>query len=176
MALKFSITFVLAAIQLDVSESSSHFLIHLRNSAHRTGSCQLFPHAKQNVCPQRHVTGRDSTCWTLITLLQSGLGHHLNSLLHYKEKLSLLIDEFQIVSSTSFYLNKAVCYQVLIFGSHFGIRHEFHDGGVINQHFTIVSGTRNRLTNAFRHDLHCKIFRPTRKAKTMAAFQPRHDG
>ena len=75
-------TLVLAAIQLEVSESSSHFLIHLRRRVQRTGSCQLLPQAKQNVCPQRQVTGRDSTCCTRITLLQSGLGHHLNNLLH----------------------------------------------------------------------------------------------
>ena len=78
-------TLVLAAIQLDVSESSSHFLIHLRRRLQRTGSCQLLPQAKQNVWLQRHVTGRDSTCCTRITLEQSGLGHHLNNLWHWNE-------------------------------------------------------------------------------------------
>lgn len=39
-------TFVLAAIQLDVSLSSSHFLIHFFSHLHLTGSCQFSPHAK----------------------------------------------------------------------------------------------------------------------------------
>lgn len=39
-------TFVLAAIQLDVSLSSSHFFIHFRNHIHLTGSCQFSPQAK----------------------------------------------------------------------------------------------------------------------------------
>lgn len=73
---------MLAAIQLEVSESSSHFLIHLRRRAQRTGSCQLLPQAKQNVWPQRHVTGRASTCCTRITDEQSGLGHHRSNRLH----------------------------------------------------------------------------------------------
>ena len=40
------LTFVLAAIQFDVSLSSSHFFIHLRSHLHLTGSCQFSPHAK----------------------------------------------------------------------------------------------------------------------------------
>lgn len=39
-------TLVLAAIQLEVSLSSSHFLIHFLSHLHWTGSCQFSPHAK----------------------------------------------------------------------------------------------------------------------------------
>lgn len=40
------LTLVLAAIQLDVSLSSSHFLIQRFNQRQRAGSCQFSPHAK----------------------------------------------------------------------------------------------------------------------------------
>lgn len=39
-------SFVLAAIQLEVSLSSSHFLIHFFNHLHLTGSCQFSPQLK----------------------------------------------------------------------------------------------------------------------------------
>lgn len=52
---------VLAAIQFDVSESSSHFLIHFLRYLHKTGSCQFSPHSKQNTWPHLQLTGRDST-------------------------------------------------------------------------------------------------------------------
>nr|CAD7257264.1 unnamed protein product [Timema shepardi] len=42
-------TLVLADIQLDVSESSSHFLIHFLSKWHLTGSCQFSPQEKQKV-------------------------------------------------------------------------------------------------------------------------------
>jgi len=84
-------TFVLAAIQLEVSESSSHFLIHFLSRWHLTGSCQFSPQAKQNVWVHLQVTGRASTYCTLIALLQSGDGHHLNNLLHCKWKPNLHI-------------------------------------------------------------------------------------
>lgn len=77
------ITLVLAAIQFDVSESSSHFLIHFLNKLHLTGSCQFSPHTKQNKCKHRQITGLESIYCALITLLQSGDGHHRNSRLHY---------------------------------------------------------------------------------------------
>lgn len=54
-------SFVLAAIQFDVSESSSHFLIHFLRYLQSTGSCQFSPHSKQNTCPHLQTTGRDST-------------------------------------------------------------------------------------------------------------------
>lgn len=76
------ITFVLAAIQLDVSESSSHFFIHLLSKWHFTGSCHASPQAKQNVWRHLHTTGRASTCETFIALLQSGDGHQRSNLLH----------------------------------------------------------------------------------------------
>jgi len=82
-------TFVLAAIQLEVSESSSHFFIHFLSRWHLTGSCQFSPQAKQNVCVHLQVTGRASTYCTLIALLQSGEGHHLNNRLHCKWKSNL---------------------------------------------------------------------------------------
>lgn len=75
-------TLVLAAIQLDVSESSSHFLIHFLNKLHFTGSCQFSPHTKQNTCKHRQITGLESIYWALITLLQSGEGHQRKSRLH----------------------------------------------------------------------------------------------
>lgn len=77
------ITLVLAAIQFEVSESSSHFLIHFLNKLHLTGSCQFSPHTKQNTCKHRQITGFESIYWALITLLQSGDGHQRNNLLHY---------------------------------------------------------------------------------------------
>ena len=77
VALQVGHSLVFADIQLDVSESSSHFLIHFLIRWQRTGSCQFSEQAKQNLCPHRHVTGRDSTWDTLIALVQSGLGHHL---------------------------------------------------------------------------------------------------
>ena len=43
-------TFVFAAIQFDVSLSSSHFRIHFRSQKHFTGSCQFWPHAKLKQC------------------------------------------------------------------------------------------------------------------------------
>lgn len=61
VTLHFGHSFVFAAIQLDVSESSSHFLIHFFKKRHSTGSCQFSPHSKQNTCAHLHVTGRDST-------------------------------------------------------------------------------------------------------------------
>lgn len=84
VTLHFGHSFVLAAIQFDVSESSSHFFIHFFSQWHFTGSCQFSPQWKQNVCEHLQVTGFDSTYWTFIALLQSGDGHHLNSLLHWK--------------------------------------------------------------------------------------------
>lgn len=73
---------VFAAIQLLVSESSSHFLIHFLSKWHFTGSCQFSPHEKQNVWLHLHVTRCGSTYCTFIALLQSGEGHHLNKRLH----------------------------------------------------------------------------------------------
>lgn len=77
------ITLVLAAIQFEVSESSSHFFIHFLSKLHLTGSCQFSPHTKQNTCKHRQITGLDSIYWALITLLQSGDGHQRNNRLHY---------------------------------------------------------------------------------------------
>lgn len=79
-------TFVLAAIQLDVSESSSHFFIHFFKISHFTGSCQFSPQEKQNTCPHLQLTGRHSLYCTFMTLLQSGEGHHRKSLLHWTKK------------------------------------------------------------------------------------------
>lgn len=73
---------VLAAIQLDVSESSSHFLIHFFSQQHLTGSCQFSPHAKQKTCPHLQLTGRESPYDTLIAYVQSTDGHQRNSWLH----------------------------------------------------------------------------------------------
>lgn len=84
------LTLVLAAIQFEVSESSSHFLIHRLRRLHLTGSCQFSPQEKQNVWLHLHVTGRHSTCKTLIALLQSGEGHHLKRRLHYRDKCTCL--------------------------------------------------------------------------------------
>lgn len=61
VTLHFGHSFVLAAIQFDVSESSSHFLIHFLRYLHKTGSCQFSPHSKQNMWPHLQATGRDST-------------------------------------------------------------------------------------------------------------------
>lgn len=61
VTLHFGHSFVFAAIQFDVSESSSHFLIHFFKNLHKTGSCQFSPHSKQNVWPHLQATGRDST-------------------------------------------------------------------------------------------------------------------
>ena len=77
---------VLADIQFEVSESSSHFLIHFFIKWQRTGSCQFSEQAKQKVWPQRHLTGRASTWDTLTALGQLGAEHHLIKRLHWKRK------------------------------------------------------------------------------------------
>jgi len=46
-------TRVLAAIQFDVSLSSSHFLIHFLSHLHWTGSCQFSPQLK--LCKPTHT-------------------------------------------------------------------------------------------------------------------------
>ncbi|KAJ8975508.1 hypothetical protein NQ317_010623 [Molorchus minor] len=61
VALHLGHSFVLAAIQLDVSESSSHFFCHFLSRAHLTGSCQFSPQAKQKTWLHLHATGFDST-------------------------------------------------------------------------------------------------------------------
>ena len=53
---------VLAEIQLLVSLSSSHFLIHFLIRWHRTGSCQFSLQLKQKEWVHRHLTGLASTC------------------------------------------------------------------------------------------------------------------
>ena len=102
-------SFVLALIQLDVSESSIHFWSHffkygqqiwnkgkrLQKTAQKsqmklgflTGSCWSFMQTKQNECPHEHVTVLASTCGTLITFSQFGEGHHFNKLLHSTKEL-----------------------------------------------------------------------------------------
>lgn len=82
-------SFVLAAIQLDVSESSSHFLIHLRSRRHCTGSCHCSPHSKQKMWPHLHSTGRGSTYCTFMAKLQSAEGHQRSKRLHYNRNRSL---------------------------------------------------------------------------------------
>lgn len=76
-------SFVLAAIQLEVSLSSSHFLIHLFNHLHLTGSCQFSPYLKQNWHPHFQRSCLASEYWTFTTWWQSGAGHHFNSRLHW---------------------------------------------------------------------------------------------
>lgn len=66
VTLHFGHSLVLAAIQLDVSESSSHFFIHFLSSRHWTGSCQFSPHSKQNTWLHLQITGRASTYCTLM--------------------------------------------------------------------------------------------------------------
>uniref|UniRef100_A0A6B0UUH3 Uncharacterized protein n=1 Tax=Ixodes ricinus TaxID=34613 RepID=A0A6B0UUH3_IXORI len=73
---------VLAAIQLEVSLSSSHFFCHFLSRWHLTGSCQFSPQEKQKVWEQEQVTGCVSTYCTFIALLHSGWGHHRRSRLH----------------------------------------------------------------------------------------------
>ena len=73
---------VLAEIQFDVSESSSHFLIHFLIKWQRTGSCQFSEQAKQNTWPHAHFTGRDSMCDTRTAFEQLGAGHHRINRLH----------------------------------------------------------------------------------------------
>mmetsp|Transcript_26066 Transcript_26066/g.68396 ORF Transcript_26066/g.68396 Transcript_26066/m.68396 type:complete len:201 (+) Transcript_26066:1025-1627(+) len=51
-------SFVFAAIQFVVSESSSFFLRHRLYSSHRTGEWGISLHAKQNSWPPVHRTGR----------------------------------------------------------------------------------------------------------------------
>lgn len=82
VTLHFGHSFVFAAIQFDVSESSSHFLSHFLSNRHCTGSCQFSPQSKQNVCPHLHTTGRASTYDTLIAYVQSAEGHQRSNLLH----------------------------------------------------------------------------------------------
>ena len=76
----FGHSLVFAEIQLLVSLSSSHFLIHFLMRWHLTGSCQFSLQAKQKEWPHAHFTGFGSTCCTLTALLQSGLGHQRSSL------------------------------------------------------------------------------------------------
>lgn len=83
VTLHFGHSFVLAAIHVDVSESSAHFFIHFFNKRHWTGSCQFSPHSKQKICPHLHTTGLDSTCITLIAYVQSADGHQRSSRLHF---------------------------------------------------------------------------------------------
>jgi hypothetical protein len=47
------------------------------------------------------------------------------------------------------YLHKAIGDEMLILESYFGVRYEFHDSGIINKNFTIVSGTRYSLADTF---------------------------
>uniref|UniRef100_A0A8W7P959 Uncharacterized protein n=1 Tax=Anopheles coluzzii TaxID=1518534 RepID=A0A8W7P959_ANOCL len=82
VTLHFGHSFVLAAIQLEVSESSSHFLIHFFSNRHCTGSCQFSPHSKQNTWLHLQTTGRGSTYCTRIAYVQSADGHHRNNRLH----------------------------------------------------------------------------------------------
>ncbi len=53
---RLSFTLVLAAIQLEVSLSSSHFLIHRLSHLHLTGSCQFSPHAKLQRTNPAHIS------------------------------------------------------------------------------------------------------------------------
>ena len=58
-------SFVLALIQLEVSESSWHFFIHSLSSLQLAGSCHSYEHPKQNRClHDSHRTGRASDCCT----------------------------------------------------------------------------------------------------------------
>ncbi len=74
---------VLAEIQLAVSESSSHFLSHLRTSPHGAGWWSLSEQPKHQSCPQKQRTV--GTIWPscLLRMAQStaysqlGAGHHL---------------------------------------------------------------------------------------------------
>ena len=109
----FGHSLVLAEIQFDVSESSSHFLIHFLIRWHLTGSCHPSEHAKQkrwphlkhwihlsfefcqkikksmryyeriHVCSYLQRDGFASTWLTFTAWEQSGAGHHLSKRLHY---------------------------------------------------------------------------------------------
>ena len=103
---------VLAEIQLDVSESSSHFLIHFLIKWQRTGSCQFSEHAKQNEWPHRHLTGLASTVDTLIALEQLGAGHHRNKRLHCMKLPNKKMEPKKLHFKT--YLNKTIGDEMLI--------------------------------------------------------------
>ena len=109
----FGHSLVLAEIQLDVSESSSHFLIHFLIRWQRTGSCQFSEHAKQNEWPHRHLTGLASTVDTLIALEQLGAGHHRNKRLHCKNNWFINESERQKMALKT-YLNKTIGDEMLI--------------------------------------------------------------
>jgi len=76
VALHFGHSFVLAWIQLYVSESSSHFFFHNLSKSHWTGSCHFEPHDEQSVSPHSHATSIPTlwSCdWIFMTKLQSGV-------------------------------------------------------------------------------------------------------
>lgn len=71
-------------------------------------------------------------------------------------------------------LDEAVGYQLLVLCADFRVRHESHDGCVINEDIAIVSSAGDGLTNTFGHDFHREILGPARIAKTVPTFQARH--
>lgn len=74
--------FVCTVIQLTVSDSSRHFLVHSFHIKHEQGECASDTQLKQNCKPQEHSTSQNSSFSTLIAFPQWGiLGHHLTILL-----------------------------------------------------------------------------------------------
>lgn len=123
----------------------------------------------QNMVPHVHLTGWKSRYWTFILWLHSGLGHHLNNLLHFWREIienyeaiiiKPTIKKYWIIktvasepkaSSFGTYFYKTVSYQVLVSKLHFVIRDEIHDCLVINKNVTGMSCTRNFVAHSFFH-------------------------
>ena len=92
VALHFGHSFVLAWIQLYVSESSSHFFFHNLSKSHWTGSCHFEPQEEQSVSPHSHATSIPTlwSCdWIFMTKLQSGVLQKSIDLKMFRDKLSL---------------------------------------------------------------------------------------
>ena len=83
--LHFGHSLVLAEIQLAVSESSAHFLVHRLTSPHGAGWWSVAAQPKQKQWPHRQVTVGTilsrSFCLTphSTAFSQSGAGHHLSA-------------------------------------------------------------------------------------------------
>lgn len=96
-------TLVLAAIQLEVSLSSSHFFIHFLSHLHFTGSCQFSPHEKlkqKNVPKYKTVRLNisQSVISFLTPLFQVGKHEKIRS-----EKGTLVLDFFSFFDWTGLF-------------------------------------------------------------------------
>ena len=155
----FGHSLVLAEIQLLVSLSSSHFLIHFLMRWHLTGSCQFSLQAKQKEWPQAHLTGLGSTCCTFTALLQSGLGHQRSSRLHCTKLLVMRCWYFSLTLGGIEGFRKRLKERK----NQPWIGDQRHHRLVVDDYLA-AAGALDHLACTLVHDLGGKVLRPARSA------------